>query len=153
MVCLTSCMISAVFVIGMVYFYTMTGKSQVVQQYRSTLSPDLLKRYDNIARERMTISCEGYGLGFLLSLLIIYYHSKAKMNTTALVCTVIAVASVTNYFYYMLHKKSDWMLYHVHEKRDVENWLAMYRTMSYHYHSGFALGIVAVALFAFAFRC
>jgi hypothetical protein len=146
-------MISVIFIIGMIYFYTMTGKSQIVQQYRSTLSPDLLKRYDEIAKERMYISCEGYGLGFLLSLLIIYYHSKTKMNTTALVCTVIAVASVTNYFYYMLHKKSDWMLHHLHEKRDVENWLVMYRTMSYHYHSGFALGIIAVALFAFAFRC
>jgi hypothetical protein len=146
-------MISVIFIIGMIYFYTMTGKSQVVQQYRSTLSPDLLKRYDEIAKERMTISWQGYGLGFLFSLFIIYYHSKTKMNTTALVCTVIAVASVTNYFYYMLHKKSDWMLHHVHEKRDVENWLVMYRTMSYHYHSGFALGIIAVALFAFAFRC
>jgi len=146
-------MISAIFIIGMIYFYTMTGRSQVVQQYRSTLSPDLLKRYDRIAKERMTISCEGYGLGFLLSLLIIYYHSKTKMNTTALVCTVIAVASVTNYFYYMLHKKSDWMLHHLHEKRDVENWLTMYRTMSYNYHAGLALGIVGVALFAFAFRC
>jgi hypothetical protein len=142
-----------IFIIGMIYFYTMTGKSQVVQQYRSTLSPDLVKRYDNIAKERMIISWEGYGLGFLFSLLIIYYHSKTKMNTTALVCTVIAVSSVTNYFYYMLHKKSDWMLHHLHEKRDVENWLVMYRTMSYHYHSGLALGIIAVALFAFAFRC
>jgi hypothetical protein len=75
------------------------------------------------------------------------------MNTTALVCTVIAISSITNYFYYMLHKKSDWMLYHLHEKRDVENWLTMYRTMSYHYHAGLALGIIAVALFAFAFRC
>ena len=64
-------MISAVFVIGMIYFYTMTGRSQVVQQYRSTLSPDLLKRYDNIAKERMMISYEGYGVGFLFSLLII----------------------------------------------------------------------------------
>jgi hypothetical protein len=137
----------------MIYFYTMTEKSQIIQQYRSILSPDLLKRYDNTAKERMTISYEGYGVGFLLSLAILYYHSKTKMNTTALVCTVIAVASVTNYFYYILHKKSDWMLYHLHEKRDVEKWLVMYRTMSYHYHSGFVLGIIAVALFAFAFRC
>jgi hypothetical protein len=101
----------------------------------------------------MTISYEGYGLGFLFSLVIIYYHSKAKMCTTALVCIVIATSSITNYFYYMLHKKSDWMLYHLHEKRDVENWLTMYRTMSYNYHAGLALGIVGVTLFAFAFRC
>ena len=146
-------MISAVFIIGMIYFYTMTGKSNIVQQYRSSLSPELLIRYDTIAKERMTISYQGYVLGFILSLIIIYYHSKTKMSTISLVCTVIATASITNYFYYMLHRKSDWMLNHVREKKDVEKWLQMYRSMSYHYHSGLALGIIAVAVFAFAFRC
>jgi uncharacterized protein YacL len=146
-------MISAVFIIGMIYFYTMTGKSNIVQQYRSSLSPELLIRYDTIAKERMTISYQGYMLGFILSLLIIYYHSKTKMSTISLVCTVIATASITNYFYYMLHRKSDWMLNHVREKKDVEKWLQMYRSMSYNYHSGLALGIIAVAVFAFAFRC
>jgi hypothetical protein len=29
----------------------------------------------------------------------------------------------------------------------------MYREMSYNYHMGFALGIVAVGALAFAFRC
>jgi len=153
MACITSCMISAVFIIGMIYFYTMTGKSNIVQEYRSSLSPELLIRYDTIAKERMTISYQGYMLGFILSLLIIYYHSKTKMSTISLVCTVIATASITNYFYYMLHRKSDWMLNHVREKKDVEKWLQMYRSMSYNYHSGLALGIIAVAVFAFAFRC
>ena len=146
-------MISAVFIIGMIYFYTMTGKSNTVQQYRSSLSPELLIRYNTIANERMIISYQGYVLGFILSLIIIYYHSKTKMSTISLVCTVIATASITNYFYYMLHRKSDWMLNHVRTKNDVENWLKMYRSMSYNYHSGLALGIIAVGLFAFAFRC
>ena len=153
MACITSCMISAVFIIGMIYFYTMTGKSNTVQQYRSSLSPELLIRYNTIENERMIISYQGYVLGFILSLIIIYYHSKTKMSTISLVCTVIATASITNYFYYMLHRKSDWMLNHVRTKNDVENWLKMYRSMSYNYHSGLALGIIAVGLFAFAFRC
>jgi uncharacterized protein YacL len=146
-------MISAIFIIGMIYFYTMTGKSDIVQQYRSSLSLDLLQRYDTIAKERMMISYQGYVLGFILSLIVIYFHSKTKMSTVSLICTVIATASITNYFYYMLHRKSDWMLHHVHKKEDVDNWLKMYRNMSYNYHSGLALGIIAVAVFAFAFRC
>lgn len=153
MPCITSCMISAIFIIGMIYFYTMTGKSDIVQQYRSSLSLDLLQRYDTIAKERMMISYQGYVLGFILSLIVIYFHSKTKMSTVSLICTVIATASITNYFYYMLHRKSDWMLHHVHKKEDVDNWLTMYRNMSYNYHSGLALGIIAVAVFAFAFRC
>ena len=156
MVCLTSCMISAVFVIGMIYFYNMTDKSKIVKMYKEHLPSDLQKRYDKIAKERMIISYYGYGLGLLLSLLIIFYNLRlkhVKMNTTALVCTVVATCFLTNYFYYMLSPKSDWMLNHVNSPEQVKAWLQMYREMSYNYHAGLALGIIAVGVLAFAFRC
>ena len=76
MACTISCMISAVFIIGMIYFYNMTDKSTIVKHYKSSLSSDLQKRYDNISKERMTISYQGYVLGFILSLFIIFYNLK-----------------------------------------------------------------------------
>jgi len=156
MACTISCMISAVFIIGMIYFYNMTDKSTIVKHYKEKLSSDLQKRYDKIAKERMTISYYGYALGFILSLIIIFYNLKikgAKMTTFALVCTVMATCFLTNYFYYMLSPKSDWMLNHMGNQEEVKAWLQMYREMSYNYHAGLALGIVAVGVLAFAFRC
>ena len=156
MACTISCMISAVFIIGMIYFYNMTDKSTIVKHYKEKLSSDLQKRYDNIAKERMTISYYGYGLGVILSLIIIFYNLKikgAKMNTFALVCTVMATCFLTNYFYYILSPKSDWMLNHMVNQEEVKAWLQMYREMQYNYHAGLALGIVAVGILAFAFRC
>ena len=81
MVCSTSCIISAVFIIGMIYFYNATSKSQVVQQYRAQLSLPQKAIYDKIAAERLNISLKGYGLGFLLSLFIVYYNYQKKMKT------------------------------------------------------------------------
>ena len=156
MACTISCMVSAIFVIGMIYFYNMTGKSEIVKHYKSSLSSDLQKRYDKISKERLTISYQGYILGVILSLGIIFYNMKikgAKMNNTTLVCTVLATAFVTNYFYYMLHPKSDWMLNHLQNNDEVKAWLLMYREMQYNYHMGLVLGIIAVGIFAFAFRC
>ena len=156
MACTISCMISAVFIIVMIYFYNMTDKSTIVKHYKEKLSSDLQKRYDNIAKERMTISYYGYGLGVILSLIIIFYNLKikgAKMNTFALVCTVMATCFLTNYFYYILSPKSDWMLNHMGNQEEVKAWLQMYREMQYNYHAGLALGIVAVGILAFAFRC
>jgi hypothetical protein len=156
MACSISCMISAVFIIGMIYFYNMTDKSTIVKHYKEKLSSDLQKRYDNIAKERMTISYQGYILGFVLSLFIIFYNVKlkgVKMNSFALVCSVMATCFLTNYFYYMLHPKSDWMLNHMDNEEEVKAWLQMYREMSFNYHAGLALGIVAVGILAFAFRC
>jgi uncharacterized membrane protein YkgB len=151
MACTLSCSISAVFIIGMIYFYNVTGKSEIVKHYKATLSSDLQK-----SQERLMIGYQGYALGVILSLGIIFYNLKfknAKMSNTALVCTVIATTFVTNYFYYMLHPKSDWMLNHLQNKEEIRAWLQMYREMQYNYHMGLTLGIIAVGILAFAFRC
>ena len=156
MACSISCMISAIFIIGMIYFYNRTDKSEIVKHYKNKLPIDLQKRYEKISKERMTISYYGYGLGVILSLFIIFYNLKikhVKLNTISLVCTVVATCFLTNYFYYILSPKSDWMLNHTNNQEQVKAWLLMYREMSYNYHAGLALGIVAVGIFAFAFRC
>ena len=150
MACAISCMISAIFIIGMIYFYSMTEKSEIVKQYKNQLTPELQKRYEKITKERMTISFHGYGLGLILSFFIIYLR---KRRTFSLVCTVMATCFLTNYFYYMLTPKSDWMLNHVNSPEQVKAWLKMYREMSYNYHMGIVFGIIGVGIFAFAFRC
>lgn len=156
MVCAISCMISTIFIVGMIYFYNMTNKSEIVKHYKNSLPTDLQKRYDNIAEERRRISIYGYILGLILSLFIIFYNLKVKgqqLKTPTLVCIVMATCFVTNYFYYMLTPKSDWMLNHVSNQQQTRAWLLMYREMSYNYHLGIVLGIAAVGVLAFAFRC
>jgi uncharacterized protein YacL len=134
----------------------MTDKSEIVKHYKEKLTYPLQQRYEKIAKERMMISYRGYILGFILSLFIIFYNVKMrgyKLNTISLVCTVMATCFLTNYFYYMLSPKSDWMLNHTTNQEEVKAWLQMYREMSYNYHMGIALGIIAVGILAFAFRC
>jgi len=148
--------ISGIFIIGMIYFYGMADKSEIVKHYKEKLTYPLQKRYEKISKERMMISYRGYIIGFILSLFIIFYNVKMrgyKMNTFSLVCTVMATCFLTNYFYYMLSPKSDWMLNHTSSQEEVKAWLQMYREMSYNYHMGIALGIIAVGILAFAFRC
>jgi hypothetical protein len=148
-------MISAVFLIGMIYFYNMTDKSEIVKTYKEKLPTDLQLLYDKIAQERMTISLYGYFYGFLLSLFLIYYNvklKKEKMNTWAMVCLVMATCFIVNYFYYILSPKSDYILNHTNNSEQVKAWLQMYREMQYNYHMGIVLGIVGVGIMTFAFR-
>jgi uncharacterized protein YacL len=146
-------MISAVFIIGMIFFYNRTDKSAIVNQYKKKLSVDLQQRYDTISKERMMISYQGYLLGFILSMFIIVYNRKVKLSNSSLVCTLIATCFLTNYFYYMLHPKSDWMLNHMGTQEEVNAWLQMYKEMQYNYHAGLVLGIIGSGILAFAFRC
>ena len=156
MPCSISCTIAAIFIIGKIYFYNATCKSAVVLHYREKLSTDLRILYDKLSAERLSISCYGYGLGFILSLFIILYNlrlKREKLSNMSLVCIVLATSFLTNYFYYMLSPKSDWMLNHIQNGEQSKLWLQMYRSMSVYYHTGMVLGIAAVGIFAFAFRC
>ena len=156
MVCRLSCMISTIFFIGMIYFYNVADKNIVVKQYKSSLSTDLQQRYEKISKERMIISYQGYALGVIISLGIIFYNLKIKnlkINNSSLICIVIATSFITNYFYYMLSPKTDWMLSHMNNEKEIKSWLLMYREMQFNYHMGLVLGILAVGILAFAFRC
>ena len=156
MVCSITCSIAAVFLIGKIYFYNATQNSKVVQHYRHKLPTNLQHLYDKLSNERLNISIYGYILGFILSLFIIFYNlrlKREKLSNTSLVCIVITTCFLTNYFYYMLTPKSDWMLNHINNPEQTKLWLQLYRTMSVYYHTGLVLGIIAVGLFASAFRC
>ncbi len=156
MACYLSCTVSAIFIIAMIYFYNATTHNEVVMHYKNKLPTHLQEMYDNIARERRNISIRGYVLGFVISLVIIYYNLKIKatrLNNTSMVCIVLSVSFLTNYFYYMLSPKKTWMLDHINNREHIKAWLQMYRTMQYNYHLGLVLGIIGVAIFAFAFRC
>ena len=153
MVCSVSCIISAVFIIGMIYFYNAT-RNTTANKYKQKLNASQQLAYDNIVKERLGISIQGYILGAILSLMIVIYNYKKKrLNPKITVCIVLATCFLTNYFYYMLRPKSDWLLNHIEDKEQAQAWLQMYKSMQYQYHLGLVLGIVGMGFFAYAFRC
>ena len=156
MCCSITCSIAAVFLLAMIYFDISTLNSDVVKKYKDSLPSDLQVVYDKIAKERLSISMTGYALGLVLSIIIIFYNTRVKRNlfgAKSLVCIVVTTSFLTNYFYYTLSPKSDWMLNHLNTPEQNKAWLEMYRKMIYNYHLGFVFGIIAVGLLAFAFRC
>jgi len=156
MPCRYSCLVATALIIGTIYFQNATTKSKVVEQYKKQLPSNLQNLYDKISSERLRISLYGYGLGLILSLIILIYNYRLKSNklsTVSMICITIIVTFFTNYFYYILSPKSDWMLRHINSPEQTKAWLTMYREMQFNYHAGLVIGIVAVGILAFAFRC
>jgi len=159
MPCLTTCMVAVALIIAMIYFQNATLKSKIVQEYKKQLPSNLQNLYEKIATERMRLNYYGYTLGLILSFIIIFYNhtfqrnKQNKLTTTSLVCLVIVVSFFTNYFYYILSPKSTYMLDHINSPEQTKAWLTMYKEMQYNYHFGMVVGIIAVGVLAFAFRC
>lgn len=161
MPCSITCSIAVALIIAMIYFQNATSKSEIVKEYKKQLPSNLQNLYEKIASERMRINYYGYALGLILSLIIMFYNyssskyssNRNKLTTTSLVCLVIIVSFLTNYFYYILSPKTTYMLEHINSPEQTKAWLIMYKEMQYNYHFGMVIGITAVAILAFAFRC
>ena len=159
MPCSISCLFALIFIVSMIYMHNSASKSSTMQNYQKQLPVDLQNLYKKIVKERLGIYYFGYVLGFILSGIIIFYNYSIRkgksggLSTASIVCIVIAVSFVTNYFYYILSPKTNWMLEHIKGEDQTKAWLKMYRAMQVYYHSGLVLGIIAVAFFAVAFRC
>ena len=155
MPCKICCSVSIVFLIAMFYMTYLTNKNEVIEKYRKSLPTSLVQTYDSITRERTIIYYTGYALGLVLAIIIITYNlliRKEKVTPLSLVCTIVGFAFIVNYFYYILTPKSKWMLNEVRTPAETKAWLEMYRNMSFYYHSGLLLGLVAIGTFGYAFR-
>jgi glucan phosphoethanolaminetransferase (alkaline phosphatase superfamily) len=154
MPCKISCAISAVFFIAMIFMMSATSQNNIIKKYENQLSDELKITYKNIVNDRLQNYYIGYTLGFFLALIILFYNyrfRKIPASSLSVVCTVVALSFLVNYFYYILSPKKDWMLNHIKTPEETKAWLEMYRGMQYYYHGGLAIGLLAVGIFAFAF--
>ena len=161
--CATSCGIAATLIAGMAYCTYMGNRTQLIQDYMRTLTPDQQQTYAKIVEERRGIYLRGFGWGLLLSALMLgIHHQYLPMSRAVLLCNVAAITLATNYFYYVLSPKSDWMVLHFKNKSDsannnnnnhsdAANWLRVYRGMQVTYHVGLVLGIAGTVLLSNAF--
>ena len=155
-VCTIYCSLSTIFIIAMIYFYYMTNHSEVVANYKSKLPKNLQVTYNEIVNERFMISINGFVLGLILAIIIILFNLNylhKKISSLPMFCIIVGVSFLTNYFFYILYPKSDWMLNHIKDQKTSQLWVRMYRTMQFNYHLGLVFGIIAVGLLGFAFKC
>lgn len=154
--CSITCMISAGFILSMIFMTNWMTVNQTTQKYEAQLPMALKNTYSKIVKERTQIFYTGYAIGLFLALVLIFYNTtikKQKMGWSSMVCLTVVVAFLTNYFYYVLTPKTKWMLESIDTPEQTRAWLEMYRDMQLYYHGSLVLGLISVGLLAFAFRC
>jgi len=150
MKCFINCTVGLVFLIANLYCMFSVDKSDKKDKFFKTLNLELQNKYTKIVEERRKIYYQGFILGILLSFLMVLIGSTFKKNLSnqTVVCTVLTVTLVTNYLYYILAPKSDWIILYLDSMKEREGWLDIYRTMQVKYHTGLLLGLIAVMAFA-----
>ena len=145
MVCQTYCIIAGSFICASIFVSFLTDKKELHGSYLDDLSVDNQKRYKFIVQERRKIYFQGFALGFVLSVASLYVNnSNTKQNRTSNICQVLAISFTTNYFYYILYPKTDYMVKYLETEKQRNAWLKINKTMQFNYHFGFVLGLVGM---------
>jgi len=154
--CPITCIFSAVVVVGMFFMTKWMSVNDTAKNYEKQLPESLKKTYSEIVQDRTQIFYTGYMLGILFALVLIFYNvriRKNRMKWPSMVCLTVAVAFITNYFYYVLTPKKKWMLDSITTPEQTKAWLQMYKRMQMYYHGSLVIGLISVGLITFAFRC
>lgn len=135
------------------------NKDSIKLRFYKLLDNDQKNTYKNIIDERKSIYFRGYGIGLILSFILIFIYkyilhsSKKNISIWFLVCLTGAITFTTNYLFYILSPKSTYLINHLKNKKQITAWQNIYRTMQVNYHTGLVLGILAIMIFAYANRC
>tara|TARA_B100000035_G_scaffold313268_1_gene326596 strand:+ start:2328 stop:2792 length:465 start_codon:yes stop_codon:yes gene_type:complete len=146
MKCTTSCILAGAFIFASMFVSYRVNKQTLSSPLFQLLSNENKTRYIKIANERKNIYFKGFGLGLILSLIVLYGLNNKKNKLTKLtnICFVLATSFTVNYFFYILHPKSDYMVKHLNSQDEKNAWLKIYKTMQFNYHLGFVLGLIGM---------
>ena len=122
-------------------------KKKIIKKYLNLLSNEQKERYYKISKERRDIYLKGFLLGIVLSLVVLFKFKKLFNNKAKLLCIVVSISSFVNYFYYIIHPKSDYMIIHLENKNKRIAWLNIYKHMQKYYHTSLILGLLFTITF------
>tara|TARA_Y100000992_G_scaffold133977_1_gene88477 strand:- start:2203 stop:2676 length:474 start_codon:yes stop_codon:yes gene_type:complete len=145
-----------VFLTAAIYIHVGVDKDQLITPYVQQLFEHQQIRYYKIVNERRNIYFRGLFLGLILSLILIlynYYILRNKLGRMSMLFMVGSLSLVTQYFYYILSPKSDYMILHLETVKQKKLWLNIYRTMTIKYHVGLLLGLIASLFLSNSFKC
>jgi len=157
MVCYGSCMFASVFLIANIYTMFSCSNDNHKQEFKNTLTQEQQVLYEKLIDERKKIYYGGFLLGIVLSFIAVYFGNKllfsknSKSSTLPKICMIASITFVTNYLFYILYPKTDYMVLHLNDKTQIQGWLNIYKKMQFKFHLGFILGIIAVIIYSYGF--
>ncbi len=136
MSCYLTCMIGASLLGGTIssMLYSKNPQSKVLV---NMLNKEQKVIYNRIVKERSSHYFEGTLLGLFFALL--YFLNSGKFEKKTNICAFVLIAMSTSYYYYTLKPKSDYMLKHLINPKQVGAWLSHYNNMKKRYHIGFLI--------------
>ena len=146
MTCYLSCFLAVAIISSSVAIMISTRAKLLTHQFVATLDADQRQTYAAIVQERFRHYSLGAVVGLFLAL--IYYMATVSYRYDFSMCMFAFIVVMTQYVVYRLMPKSDWMVRHLKNEKQVAAWQDVYHIMTRQSHIGFLVGLVGYGILA-----
>ena len=144
--CQLACLIAVGMFSGQLYVMLNSNKKVLFERFDSLLDKEQKGIYKKIINQRMNLYIQGMVLGLVLGFV---YLCMVPSKTMGRSCLFTIIVLGTNYFYYMLMPKSNYMVPHLTTVEQRVAWLDIYKEMQSRCKIGFLLGLVSYLILGY----
>ncbi len=148
MPCYLSCFLAVAIVSSSVAIMVSTRAKLLSHQFVATLDADQRQTYATIVQERF----RHYTLGVAVGLFLAFVYAMAIPSADFSMCMFAFIVVMTQYVVYRLMPKSDWMVRHLKNEKQIVVWQDVYNVMNRQSHNGFLVGFVGYGVLAWGLR-
>ena len=141
----TFCFLGFVLLFASLMVSIMPLKGTVYDTFIKSLDPKQALIYHRIIHERRDIYIQGFLIGSILAFCYLVLAEKERSPFTK-VFIFMGIALLTQFLYYMLSKKPEWIIDSLKTPEQIKLWHQVYSQMQRRYYSGFVIGIFAYIL-------
>jgi uncharacterized protein YacL len=145
MVCINNCALGIALIAATIFTSLASKSDPVFQKYLTTLNTEQIHAFREIVANRTSLYLQGTIFGIILVIMLAIFGYK-QLSPFTNGCTFVVIVLLTQYFYYILMPKNDWMLNHLKNQEQIQGWLGVYREMSLRWHWGLVVGLIGFFL-------
>lgn len=150
-VCSNWCLISSILITGSIFVCCFPHRKKIMTDFMDLLDENQKKEYTKIIEMRKNIYLRSLISSFAISTIFSLVGLKEKTFSINNFCVFIAlVFSFTNLFY-LLSKKSSYIVSKLNNEKQRNAWLEIYKNMQYHYHLGIMVGLIGVLIISITY--
>jgi len=140
------CLMASALFGSMIYIMLNPRKSEIINEFQSSLTKEQNQVYAEIVNERMKIYLIGLVVGLVLGFLYLQFNTSKTVSRT---CVFTVLVLFTSNVLYLIAPKSKYMVTYLNTETQRNSWLKVYKEMQYRQVIGTLLGIIAYVLLSY----
>ena len=150
-ICNKSCLVSIVLIMGSIFICCFPHRKKIMTDFMNLLDENQKKEYTKIIEMRRNIYLRSLVSSVVVSFILCLVGLKEKTFSINNFCVFSALVFSFKNLFYLLSKKSSYIISKLNNEKQRNAWLEIYKNMQYHYHLGIMVGLVGVLIISITY--